>query len=584
MKIGPLSRCAGLVAACVSAAGFSATPASALTSKPGVDMFASGPADQSALLNGAGLKNNFGSNWPGLLPTWTANPTTDQRYVTSGTFQLTGDPGITYTATSDQAALNEFGSSPGGQDPTEDPVAGGQSPSLLDGFISTDEAPSNSQRAWAQIGGNDEASVPVAQAPIALIFSLPAGITFGSGNTLSLINNAPGDADSTVQAIFDGKVGPSDGYPANTWGALLTRAGLTAITGGPQPFGRFLDHGSASAHTGGYQPLELEVRRGDAPETAAVQDFLADSGDQNMTGATDAEQNWPSDANDGAGSNGYPAGPFGANVSGATEVENTLATPGTIGYVAAADAVFTVPDDIFYPAPQSTTYNGTAPHDFLFAAVQSDEGSTIRHYANPAQVQQNSSGSLEVVPNLYTEAVDSVTDGCQQPYSLTQVGRVGSLCETHDQYGLGWRDHSATRTSISTPEHQAYGARAPTRSSRRPTTASGRLMEPWGTSTALRQTQPRPATQPWTTSIGSRSPPAARPRFTARRSAGTSSPAASGQSRTASPAASLTPTSEGIPGWNPGSPMLPAAGVGWSQRRRKQVGPAAGCITVAPCR
>jgi hypothetical protein len=440
VKIGSLSCWIGSIGACAAVVGFSPSSALAVTNKPGVSIFASGPADQSVLLDGSGLRNGFGSDWTGLLPTWMANPTTDQRYVTTGTFQLTGDPSVTYTPTSTYAALNEFGSSPGKQDLTQDPAAGAKSPPVLDGFISTDEAPPNSQRAWAQMAGNDETPVPVAQTPIALIFSLPAGITFGSGNTLSLINNGPGDAVSTVQAIFDGKIGPSRGYPANTWGALLTRAGLSPITSGPQPFGKFLDLGSASAHTGGYQPLELEVRSGDAPETDAVQTFLGMSGDQNMTSPSDAEQNWPSDANDGAGSNGYPAGPFGANVDGATEVKNTLATPGTIGYVAVADAVYAVPAETFYPAPQATTYNGSAPHDFLFAAVQSDEGSgaATRQYANPAQVQPNSSGSLEVVPNLYTEAVESVTDGCQLAYSLTQVGRVGSLCETHDQDGIAW--------------------------------------------------------------------------------------------------------------------------------------------------
>jgi hypothetical protein len=453
VKIGSLSCLIGSIGACAAVVGFSASPALAVTAEPGVSIYASGPSDQSVLLNGSGRRNGFGSDWMGLLPTWAANPTTDQRYVTTGTVQLTGDPSVTYTPTSTYAALNEFGSSPGKQDLTQDPAAAAASPPVLDGFISTDEAPPTSQRAWAQMGGDDEAPVPVAQTPIALIFSLPAGITFGSGNTLSLINNGPGDAVSTVQAIFDGNVGPSRGYPANTWGALLTRAGLSPITGGPQPFGKFLDLGSASAHTGGYQPLELEVRSGPAPETEAVQDFLAKSGDQNMTSHSEAEQNWPSDANDGAGSNGYPAGPFGANVDGATEVQNTLATPGTIGYAAVADAVYTVPADTFYPAPQATTYDGTAPHDFLSAAVQSDEGSgdANRQYANPAQIQANSSGSFEVVPNLYTGSTTSVVGDCQLPYSLTQVGRVGSLCQTDDQDGVTWEG------SLSDPDVYQHG-------------------------------------------------------------------------------------------------------------------------------
>jgi hypothetical protein len=439
VKIGSVPRFIGLVLACGVAAGFSSDPALAVTDKPGVSIFASGPADQGVLLNGSGLRNGFGSNWMGLLPTWTANPAADQRYSTTGVFQLTGDPRITYTPTSTYAALNEFGSSPGKVDPSEDPVAGAKSPPVLDGFISTDEVPQNPQRTWAQTAAYDEIPLPVAQTPVAVIFSLPSGLTLGAPATLSLINNGSADALSTLQAIFDGNVGPSHGYPANTWGALLTRAGLSRIMRGTPTQWSFIDLGSESTHTGGYQPLELEVRKGDAPETDAIQSFLAMSGDQNMSSPGDAEQNWPSYANDGAGGNGYPAGPFGANVDGATLVKNTLATPGTIGYAVFADAVYAVPADPFYSAPQNTTYNGSPQHQYLFAAVQSDEGSPgARHYADPGSVDVNDSGALEAVPNLYAGSTTSVVGDCQIRYALSQTERVGSMCLTFDQQGDEW--------------------------------------------------------------------------------------------------------------------------------------------------
>jgi len=412
-------------------------PALAAINEPGVDIFASGSTTLNVLQNGSGLKNGFGSNWSGLVNVWTANPLADQRWSSGGeTFQLTGDPTVTYTPTSTYDADNEFdteGPETDTVDLTQDPVADAQDPPVLDGFISTDEPPSQMGVADpASSGGVAEQGFPIAQAPVALIFSLPTGVRIGAGGKIGLINNAPGVTDSTLQAILENKVGPTAGYPGNTWGAFLSRAGLTAVTSGTPTATQFLDTGSASAQTGGYQPLELEVRNGDAPETKVLQTFMNVSGDASMAyGPSDAENNWPSDANDGARSNGYAAGPFGANTAGTTLVKNTLATPGTIGYALFSDAVLAVPGNSFEAALQTTTYNGTPSHQYAFAAVQSDEGTTgTRHYAVPGTVATNASGALEAIPNLYTG--DSINRGCQ--YSLTQTTGVGDWCISGDDY------------------------------------------------------------------------------------------------------------------------------------------------------
>jgi hypothetical protein len=154
---------------------------------------------------------------------------------------------------------------------------------------------------------------------------------------------------------------------------------------------------------------------------------------------TEAELNWPSDANDGAGSNGYPSGPLGTNADGATLVKNTLATPGTIGYATMPDAVYTVAGEPFEGSPQSTTYHGSAAHQYLFAALQSDEweNSGSRHYSEPGQVTTNPSGSLEAIPNLYTG--DAVNGGCGYP---SFPGYVGEWCWYQSGYG-NWFQGSA---------------------------------------------------------------------------------------------------------------------------------------------
>ena len=425
--LGSLGRAALVTfAAAMGTAGLAASPAfAAATNVPGGDTFASGSADQSLLENGGGTRSGVGSDWPGLISTWRKSPSATQHWdytLPAGeggatyNYQLTGNPSITFTPTSESAAFDEFGTidSPakGNVDQTQDPVADAAEPPVLDGLVATDESPSEDQMKAAVNAVATETSIPIAQTPLALLFSLPSGITLAGGARIPLINNVQGDNWSTLQAIFDGKVDAFGGYPANSWGALLKRTGLTPITSGAPTAQQFLDTGSARVHTGGYQALQLEVRRGDAAETEAIQTFLSFSGDQTFAGLpqggdwvpSEAEARWPADANDGAGANGYPAGPLGANSDGTTLVKNTLATPGTIGYATMPDAVYTVAGAPFEGAPQSTTYHSSAAHQYLFAAVQSDEweNSGTRHYAEPGQVTTNSSGSLEAIPNLYT--------------------------------------------------------------------------------------------------------------------------------------------------------------------------------------
>jgi hypothetical protein len=178
-----------------------------------------------------------------------------------------------------------------------------------------------------------------------------------------------------------------------------------------------------------------------------IQSFLSMSGDGGYGDFGDAEAQWPADANDGTGSNGYPAGPLGANTTGSTLVKNTLATPGTIGYAELADAAFAVPGNSIKAELQTTTYNGTPSHQYLFAGVQSDEGATgTRHYAVPGTVTTNSSGATEAIPNLYTGS--SPNFNCS--YSLTQTSGVGESCVQSSPWGATWAGTLASDPAVYT--------------------------------------------------------------------------------------------------------------------------------------
>ncbi len=253
MISGSFGRSAALtLAAGLGAAAISAGSAFAATNVPGAGVFASGSADQSMLENGGGAKSGFGSDWSGLISTWRNNPSATQHWGytlpkrdggTTYNYQLTGNPLITFTPTSESDALNEFGTVVSTaarwrrRARSTRPRIRSPTPSIhraLDGFIAN-EGPSQDQMqaAHSAAAPAHEINVPIAQTPVMLLFSLPADVSLAAGAKLPLINNEAGDRFSTVQAIFDGKVGPSHGYPANTWGALLMRAGfIRAGSGG----------------------------------------------------------------------------------------------------------------------------------------------------------------------------------------------------------------------------------------------------------------------------------------------------------------------------------------------------------------
>src|SRR5262249_20077273 len=138
-------------------------------------------------------------------------------------------------------------------DRTQDTTANGAG--LLDGFVGTDSPPTTTQLTNAQTasGGPAEVTVPLLQAPVAILLSLPSALTLGTPNPTDGTAPTPGTINLTnpeLQQLFDGSAtsgtpldnvpaasqaatgtvtsptfNPAISYAAGTWGALLLETG-----------------------------------------------------------------------------------------------------------------------------------------------------------------------------------------------------------------------------------------------------------------------------------------------------------------------------------------------------------------------
>jgi hypothetical protein len=422
-----------------------AAPATATVNVDGANIFATGSTLQARAQDGS-----FGSPFPGLNSLWHGNPATDQQWTNgSTTYALDNDPSATYTPTSSANGLAEFGNAssptcrPGS--PALTNTCDTSSPNELDAWIGTDDPPTaaNLANAFAASGGatrgSEEVTVPIAQAPVALLVSLPAGVTVGPRGRLNLSN-------AFVQHIYDNSVPARSqaqsgvdvaaSYPANSWGALLLAAGLRVIaaTGTPTA-AQFTDTGlpcpASGFGSGGCSQIIREVRDGGSGTTYALQGFLSLSGDTRYTTFSDNEALWPgvsvSQGGDGSTTDGCPVGgrntpkcptspttdPYenGHNKDTATGnwtvyylVRNTIADPGTIGYAGIADAVISGFGRPFVTTGvQSTRLDNSALHQVVLAEVQSNyAGGTANRpaFAAPGNVLPRG-GNVSVTANAY---------------------------------------------------------------------------------------------------------------------------------------------------------------------------------------
>ncbi|MEV4418358.1 hypothetical protein AB0L40_00100 [Patulibacter sp. NPDC049589] len=309
---------------------------------------------------------------------------------------------ISYTSTSSGSGLSEFGN-----DNSVLKTAGG-----VDVFVGTDDAPDATQTAKAKTatGTNaNEITVPVAQAPVAIIASLPAGLTIS--NTQVALSQAQ------LEQIYHHAVPASGAYAANTWGAALNAAGAS-ITG---------DTGGASATA-----ITLQVRVGDSGTTRAVKGFL----EQIDTGDTHGWNHEGSDSwtnTSGTTTNG------GANTGGGALVTSTLSNPGSIGYANLADTTATVTN-----LPVAVTTGGSASHQVIrfqlkVGAIPRDASSNPASQTTAAgNLTTSGSGSWSAVP----ASITATTTWENTIASSTSTSLAGYPLAA-PTYDLGWDNYAA---------------------------------------------------------------------------------------------------------------------------------------------
>lgn len=202
-------------------------------------------------------------------------------------------PTVTYTKTSSGPALEEFGN----ETEALTPAKSGNG-STLDGYAGSDDPPQPAQlnKAAKAGGGGDqqELTIPVAEAPVALLLNPPASCT---------VTADPQIPNTVLDSLWQGKYA--------SWDAFLTAAGVT--------------HEGAGCGTVAPQ---LIVRSDNSGTSYVFKSYLAQIDSSAWSFYANDGQVWP------AGSKVIPA----AETGGSGEAKAVAATSGGVGYAAASDA------------------------------------------------------------------------------------------------------------------------------------------------------------------------------------------------------------------------------------------------------
>jgi ABC-type phosphate transport system substrate-binding protein len=263
---------------------------------------------------------------------------------------------------------------------------------VLNAFIGSDDAPTSSLISSGETAANHgttasikQITLPVLQAPVAAIFSLPADVTLNTGANLKLTN-------ALLNEIWTDTVPANSPYPANSWGALLKDAGLS---------GDFTESGTAGTGsafgTGGYSEIQLVARGSGSGTTFTFRGYLNEVEDLQNVAGTLSSANWANDYNDGdvndtdniqTATNSAAGWPFAirGNLYEGTESSGSLSTtsggnlvayvkanPGTISYANLADALS---GDFRSTTGASTTAGASSGEQLIYAEVQNNGVST----------------------------------------------------------------------------------------------------------------------------------------------------------------------------------------------------------------
>jgi hypothetical protein len=415
-RLATLAACVGTTAALAVLGSAGSALASVTCQAPG---YGSGSSFQSTAQHSVFLTS---TGW-GLHSSCTVAPTSST---------------ITYTATSSGKGLEEFGNATGKFIPERDPTAfasetgtkdaAGQ---VLDWFAGTDDAPTPRELGEAAIAAGTlhnqkaEITIPIAQAPVSVMLSLPPGCKILSGSAVNLNNK-------TLPQLFEGTNAPSgedpggiqaqNGYAINTWGAFLSQLEYTKITEGSPAAGQFLDEGG---ETGCGAAIKPQVRQTSSGTSFAFKSYLSQIYPAVWTGFAADAPSWPTSAVVTTNLKTGSLTEHLLNDTGGHLVQNTAANPGSVGYANTADAASSSNGSFTNAATTShfsTGAEGTesTPHQILWAEVQnngtSTEGAT---YTDPVQ-------TATTIGNCETTKILPAEEGFPYSYTDSWYGLLAS--------------------------------------------------------------------------------------------------------------------------------------------------------------
>jgi hypothetical protein len=294
---------------------------------------------------------------------------------------------ITYTKTASGPGLEEFGNLTGVFKPEKDPTAfAAASPpatkdvagQVLDWYVGTDDPPNARELGEAKVAAGAknpaEITIPVAQAAVAVILSLPEKCKIETGSALDLNNTTIGqlwEGTNAPSGEDPGGVQAQGGYAIATWGAFLTQLGYAKITSGTPTAGQFLDEGGS---TGCEQAIKPQVRQTSSGTSYAFKSYLSQINPAVWAPFASDFVSWPSGAVVTSNPKTPPEVGTQLNDSGGHLAGNTAANPGSVGYVVTADAA-AAGNGGFTSAATSTEFGiggKTAAHQILWAEVQNN--------------------------------------------------------------------------------------------------------------------------------------------------------------------------------------------------------------------
>lgn len=303
---------------------------------------------------------------------------------------------VKYDTTTSGGGFKEFGNTTGALAPAEDAVADALSPPELDAYVGVDSGPTQTEleNARSAVTGSktssaeNEIAVPVAQTPLDLLLSLPSGITLNAAQNVDLTAPLAGE-------LYAGTVPAAGSYAENTWGALLSDAGLTETSSASPGVGQFYDSGAS----GGSTSISVEVRKNGAGTTLNLKQYL-NLVDQADWGSIPVDENaylvgstteWPTSATILPASTG--------NSTDQAEVAKVDDTPGTVGYATAGDASAN-PGVAFTAKPLTSTDGSSASHQILYALLQDNYSGASGARTPPIYADPEANGAGTA--NVYT--------------------------------------------------------------------------------------------------------------------------------------------------------------------------------------